>query len=108
VECYNKNVACLEGELLHERFGMAGPASVTSCSFLTSSLAECGAFAEGRASAKERMGIAEAADQPYSCILAYWAVGFRALHQGDLHEAIFALERALDLAWGAHIRFLVL
>ena len=84
VECYRKNVACLHGELLHERFGLPGLASVLSRSFLTCSLAECGAFAEGRAPAEEGVRIAEAADHPYSRVMAYWAVGFRYLRQGEL------------------------
>ena len=107
VECYRKNVACLHGELLQERFGLPGLASVVSRGFLAFSLAECGAFAEGRARAEEGVRIAEAADHPYSRVLAYWAVGFRALRQGDLHQALPVLERALDLAQGAHIRLLV-
>ena len=57
-------------------------------SFLTCSLAECGAFAEGRAPAEEGVRIAEAADHPFSRVMAYWAVGFRSLRQGDLHQAI--------------------
>ena len=43
------------------------------------------------------------ADSPYSRTLAYWAVGFRALCKGDLHQAIPALGRALDLAQVAHL-----
>jgi tetratricopeptide (TPR) repeat protein len=50
--------------------------------------------------------MAEAADHPYSRVLAYWAVGFRALRQGDLPQAISVLERALNLAQGGHIRLL--
>jgi tetratricopeptide (TPR) repeat protein len=80
---------------------------VVSRSFLTLSLAECGAFAEGRAAAEEGVRIAEAADHPYSRVQAYMAVGFRALRQGDFLQAIPVLERALDLAQGAHIRLLV-
>ena len=67
---------------------MTGLASVVSRSFLACSLAECGAFAEGRAPAEEGVRIAEAADHPYSRVMAYWAVGFRSLRQGDLHQAI--------------------
>ena len=107
VEFYRKNVACLHGALLQERFGLPGLASALSRSLLVSSLAECGAFTEGRAPAEEGVQIAEAADHPYSRVLAYWAVGFRALRQGDLPQAIPVLERALDLAQGAHIRLLV-
>ena len=107
VECFRKNVAYLHGEQLHEHFGLPGLASVVSRSFLTFSLAECGAFAEGRARAEEGVRIAEVADHPFSRVMAYRAVGFRSLRQGDLHQAISVLERALDLAQGAHIRFLV-
>jgi tetratricopeptide (TPR) repeat protein len=103
VECFQKNVTCLHGALLHERLGLPGLASVFSRSHLVASLAECGAFAEGRAPAEEGVQIAEAADHPYSRVLASWAVGLRALRQGDLPQAIPVLERALDLAQGAHI-----
>jgi tetratricopeptide (TPR) repeat protein len=107
VEYYRKNVACLHGALLQERFGFHGLCSVHSRSILGAALAECGAFTEGRAPAAEGVRIAEAADHPYSRVLAYWAAGFRALRQGDLPQAIPMLERALDLAQGAHIRLLV-
>ena len=107
VEYFQKNVACLHDKLRHERFGLPGLASVASRSFLTFSLAECGAFAEGRAPAEEGVRIAEAADHPFSRVMAYRTVGFRSLCQGDLHQAISVLERALDLARGAHIRLLV-
>jgi DNA-binding winged helix-turn-helix (wHTH) protein/tetratricopeptide (TPR) repeat protein len=104
VDFFQKNVACLHGELLYERFGAPGPASLTSRSFLTCSLAECGAFAEGRAAAEEGVQIAEATDHPWSRVQAYRAVGFRALRQGDLHQAISVLERALSLVQEAYLR----
>jgi tetratricopeptide (TPR) repeat protein len=76
---------------------------VLSRSFLVASLAECGAFTEGRALAEAGVQIAEAADHPYSRGSAYWGVGFLSLHQGDLHQAMPMLEHALNLAQGAHI-----
>jgi class 3 adenylate cyclase/tetratricopeptide (TPR) repeat protein len=103
VGCFQKNVACLHGELLHERFGLPGLASVLSRSFLARNLAECGTFAEGRVPAEEGGRIAEAADHLYSRVVAYGAVGFRYLGKGDFHQAIPVLERALDLAQGAHL-----
>jgi len=103
VECLQKNVACLRGELLHERFGQTGVFSAVSRSHLARNLAECGAFAEGRVPAEEGVRIAEGADHPYSRVVAYWAVGFRYLGKGDLHQAIPVLERALDLVQEAHI-----
>jgi tetratricopeptide (TPR) repeat protein len=48
--------------------------------------------------------IAEATDHPYSRVIAYCAVGFLALRQGDFLQAIPALERALKLAQDAYIR----
>jgi class 3 adenylate cyclase/tetratricopeptide (TPR) repeat protein len=107
VEYFRKNVACLHGELLNERFGLSGLASVLSRSHLVYNLAECGAFAEGRASAEEGVRMAEAADHPYSRVLAYLTVGYSSLCQGDLQQAIPVLERALDLAQVAHLRILV-
>jgi class 3 adenylate cyclase/tetratricopeptide (TPR) repeat protein len=108
VECFQKNVASLHGELLQERFGLPGLASVLSRGHLTQNLAECGAFAEGRALAEEGVRIAEAVDHPYSRALAYLCVGNRYLCKGDLHQAISGLERALNLAQGAHIRLIIL
>jgi tetratricopeptide (TPR) repeat protein len=106
MECFQKNVACLRGELLHECFDLPGLASVVSRSFLAWALSECGGFAEGRAATEEGVQIAEAANHPYSRVVAYMAVGFRALRQGDFQRAIPVLERALDLAQRAHIRLL--
>jgi tetratricopeptide (TPR) repeat protein len=106
VEYYRKNVAALHDALLQERLGLHGLAAVVSRSLLGASLAECGAFVAGREPAEEGVRMAEAADHPYSRVLAYWAVGFGALRQGNLQQAIPILERALDLAHGAHIRLL--
>jgi tetratricopeptide (TPR) repeat protein len=104
VEYCQKTLVRLHGELLQERLGLPGLASVQSRGFLTLSLAECGAFAEGRAPAEEGVRIAEAADHPYSRVVAYWAVGWRSLYQGDLLQAIPMLERALDLTQGHRFR----
>jgi class 3 adenylate cyclase/DNA-binding winged helix-turn-helix (wHTH) protein/tetratricopeptide (TPR) repeat protein len=103
VAYFQENVACLHSELCYERFGLHGLVSVLSRSFLVASLAECGAFTEGRALAEAGVQIAEAADHPYSRGSAYWGVGFLSLHQGDLHQAMPMLEHALNLAQGAHI-----
>jgi class 3 adenylate cyclase/DNA-binding winged helix-turn-helix (wHTH) protein/tetratricopeptide (TPR) repeat protein len=107
VECFQKNVACLHSALLQERLGLPGLASVFARSHLVVSLAECGAFAEGQAPAEEGVQFAEAADHPYSRVMALWAVGLRALRQGDLAQALPVLERAFDLVQMAHLRLLV-
>jgi predicted ATPase len=107
VESYRKNVVSLQGDLLQERFGLSGVVSVQARSYLVCILAECGAFAEGRAPAEEGVRIAEAVDHPFSLVMAYWAVGFRSLRKGELPQAIAVLERALDLAQVTHIRLAV-
>ena len=107
VECFQKNVACLHGALRQEHFGLPGLATVLSHSLLVASLAECGAFSEGQALAAEGVRLAEAANHPYSQVMASWAVGFRALRQGDCSQAIAALAWALDLAQRAYLRLLV-
>jgi tetratricopeptide (TPR) repeat protein len=80
---------------------------VFSRSFLVRSLAEYGAFSEGKAPAEEGVRMAEAADHPFSRVVMYRDVGYRSLRQGDLQHAISVLERALDLVQGAHLRALV-
>ena len=107
VEYFRKNVVDLQGASHRERFGLHTPPAVLARSFLVLSLAECGAFAEGRASAEEGMRMAEAAEHPFSRVLAAWAVGFLALRQGDLLHAIPVLERGFALAQREHIRLAV-
>jgi tetratricopeptide (TPR) repeat protein len=104
VEYLHKNVVALQGASHQERFGLHTPPAVLARSFLVLSLAECGAFAEGRTAAEEGMRMAEAADHPFSRALASWAVGFLALRQGDLPQAHPVLERGLALAQREHIR----
>jgi class 3 adenylate cyclase/DNA-binding winged helix-turn-helix (wHTH) protein/tetratricopeptide (TPR) repeat protein len=107
IEFHRRNVACLHGALLYERFGLHGLVSAMSRSSIAACLAECGAFAEARALAEEGVRIAEAADHPYSRVLAYWARGFQTLRQGDLLQALPVLERARDLAHETPIRLLM-
>jgi tetratricopeptide (TPR) repeat protein len=106
MEYCRKNMEAPHGELFHERFGLPALISILSRSFLVCNLAECGAFAEGIIPAAEGVRIAEAADHPLSQVVAYWAVGYRALYKGDLHQAIPMLEHALDLGQVAHLRLM--
>jgi class 3 adenylate cyclase/DNA-binding winged helix-turn-helix (wHTH) protein/tetratricopeptide (TPR) repeat protein len=106
IEVLQKNVTCLHDELLQELFGLHALPAVSSRYSLVYCLAECGAFTEGRAPAEEGVQIAETADHPYSRVLAYYAVGFRALCQGDLHQALPGLERALALVREVSLRLL--
>jgi tetratricopeptide (TPR) repeat protein len=107
VECYQTNMTCLPGALRQERLGLPGLAAVFARSHLVVALAECGAFAEGRGPAEEAVRMAEAAKHPYSRVMASWAVGFLALRQGDLPQAIRVLEQARALVQEAALRLLV-
>jgi tetratricopeptide (TPR) repeat protein len=97
------NVARLEGELLHERFGLFVLPSSFSRSFLAWSFAELGEFAKGAAVGEEGVRIAESADHSFSCGYAYLGMGVLHLRQGDLPRAIFALQRALAVGAFANI-----
>jgi tetratricopeptide (TPR) repeat protein len=93
--------------LRQERLGLPGLAAVFARSHLVVAMAECGAFAEGRVPAEEGVQMAEVAQHPYSRVMAWWAVSFRVLRQGDFPQAILVLERALALVQGADLRLLV-
>jgi tetratricopeptide (TPR) repeat protein len=95
---FRNNVESLHGELIRERFGEAGPASVLSRFWLVVSLAELGEFVEGIARGEEGVQIAETVDQPWSLIGAYYGVGSIYLRKGDLTKAISELEHALELS----------
>jgi tetratricopeptide (TPR) repeat protein len=105
IELLGRNVACLEGELLHTYFGSSVPLSVSSRTSLVNCLAELGEFAEGIARSEEGVRIAEAVAHPISFIFAYGCVGRLYLHKGDVHKAIPALERALAFCQGAHLPY---
>jgi len=92
-----RNVESLAGDLLRERFGMAGLPAVISRAWLARCLAELGAFPEGITHAEEAVRIAEAVDHPNSLIHAYLGIGFLSLRTRDLSRAISVLERSLDL-----------
>jgi class 3 adenylate cyclase/tetratricopeptide (TPR) repeat protein len=103
IDCFGRNVASLTGDLSRELFGMAALPAVLSHSYLSWSLAELGAFAEGTARGEEGLRIAEAADHPFSLIWAYAGIGKLALDKGDVHRGIPVLERGLGLCQHWHI-----
>jgi tetratricopeptide (TPR) repeat protein len=82
---------------------MTGLPSVLSRAYLSWSLAELGAFAEAIGRAEEGVGIAEAADHPFSRIWAYGGIGKLYLDKGDVHRGIPLLERSLEICQDRHI-----
>ena len=97
-EYFKSNVESLQGDLLREHFGEAGPASVLSRLWLVVVLAELGEFVEGAARGEEAVQIATSVDQPWSIIGANYSVGFLHLRKGDLDKAIPVLEHAFQLS----------
>ena len=97
IDCLGWNVASLEGDLLRERFGMTGMPAVLSRVYLSWSLGELGAFAEGATRGEEGVRIAEATDHPFSLIWAYAGIGKLYLSKGDFHRSILVLEQGLRL-----------
>jgi class 3 adenylate cyclase/tetratricopeptide (TPR) repeat protein len=91
-----QNVASLEGDLLYDRCGMeTGLPSVFSRSWLATCLGERGEFAAGIAHGEDGVKIAEAADHPFSLIVACVGLGGLYLLKGDLEKAVSVLERGL-------------
>jgi class 3 adenylate cyclase/tetratricopeptide (TPR) repeat protein len=97
IDVLGQNIAVLKGELLQERFGLAGPAAAFSRARLVWCLTEVGAFAEGRVRGAEALHIAEAADYPYCLVAAHFAAGYLYLRKGDLSQAVAMFERCLTL-----------
>jgi class 3 adenylate cyclase/tetratricopeptide (TPR) repeat protein len=106
MEFLRRNVAELQGELAGERFDLIAPASVLSLTWLVLCLSERGEFAEALALGEEAASIAGTLRHPYSLMLTRFAIGSLRLRQGDLIEAIPALERALALGRAESIHLL--
>jgi class 3 adenylate cyclase/tetratricopeptide (TPR) repeat protein len=108
IACFERNVVCLKGDLIRERFGMPGLPSVNSRAWMVWCLAEQGAFAEAMEGGEDVVhlaeALAEAMDHPFSLSTAYWGVGHLYLRHGDLDKAIPAFERALEVSQVGHIR----
>jgi len=88
----------IQGDLLHERFGLAGLPAVLARAWSTRALAELGEFEEGQVRGAEGLRIAEAAKQPLSLVVACWALGYLHLQQGKIEAAIPLLERGVHIA----------
>ena len=102
--CLRRNVESLTGELLYARFGQGFLVSVFSRAWFVWCLAEVGEFDEGLTWGEEGIQVAEAVDQPFSLMAAYYSVGSLYLQRGDFHQAIPVLERNLALCQAANNR----
>ena len=100
-----ENLAHLTGERARERFGMTGLAAVLSRNVLARALAEQGRFAEAFAVGEESVRTAEAADHPYSRIIASNHLGYVRLRGGLLVDAVSVLERGRAVSEATGIWF---
>jgi class 3 adenylate cyclase/tetratricopeptide (TPR) repeat protein len=101
-----KNVEALQGELLHQRFGLPFVASAASCGWLIRCLAEVGEFAKGLAHGEEAVRVAEAVDDSFTLIDAYYSVGYLCLRKGEIPKALPVLERSFALVQTRNVPYL--
>jgi len=102
-ELLRRNVTALSGNLAHARFGLPGPLSAFSRTWLGLCLAELGEFDDGAAVIEESLRIAEAVSLPYSLIQALYGTGLLYLRKGEPQTATAALQRGLELTRLWHI-----
>jgi len=90
----------LQSEFAH-KLGLPYSPSVFSRAYLISCLAERGEFPAGLSCGEEAMRIAEALDQPFSVVAAYYGLGLLSLRQGQLDRAIPLLQQSLNVCRSA-------
>src|SRR5215510_5455520 len=105
MDANRRAMALLEGAQRYERFGEPLLPAVRCRTYLSLSLAEVGAFAEGIAVGEAGLRIAETVKHPGSLVEAYRSVGRPYLRQGDLPQALTLLERAVGLCEDADLPF---
>ena len=93
-EHLTKALRLVEGELVHQRFGLHGFPSAILRSYLAWGLAERGDFGAAIARGREGVEIADAVHHAYSQAYASWGLAFAHVLRGDLAEAARILERA--------------
>jgi tetratricopeptide (TPR) repeat protein len=91
-----KSIEPLHGELVYERFGLAGLPAVLARVYLAACLAEVGEFSEGIVVAEEAMRIAQDTAQPYNLIIASTGIGRVCFRQGDFRRVMGVLEAGLQ------------
>jgi tetratricopeptide (TPR) repeat protein len=95
IEVLGRNVELLKEKLVNEHFGLAALPSVYSRTWLAWSFAELGEFREGLQVGRDEVKIAEAAGHPLTQINALFGIGYVHLKQGNIGDAVAALERAV-------------
>jgi len=104
IRSLKRNVARREGPRPLERFGAIGSVAATSRAWLSYCHAERGEFAEGIATARAGLRIAETARDPFGQIEACYGVSVVYRRQGNIARAVPMLERAVQLCRDSHIQ----
>src|SRR5262249_48327599 len=86
------------GDQLYESFGASALPAVLSRAFLAQVFADQGAFPEGGLQGSAALTIAEAAQQPFSQVIARWGLGYLYVEQGKTEAAIPLLEQGVEMA----------
>jgi class 3 adenylate cyclase/tetratricopeptide (TPR) repeat protein len=105
MDANRRALALLEGEQRYERFGQPVLPAVRSRTRLSLCLAEVGVFAEGIAVGEAGLHIAEEVKHLGSLVSAYQGVSRPYLRQGNLHQALPLLERAVSICEDADLPF---
>ena len=87
----------MRGRPESERLGFTGLATVLGNLWLSRSLSDLGELAEARIRAEEALRVATTADQPFSLIAAYLALGPVHLHLGHFDAAAAAFRSGAEL-----------
>jgi tetratricopeptide (TPR) repeat protein len=87
----------LQGERIHEQFGVAAFPAVLSRAWLARVLAEQGRFDEGDAHGHEAIRMAEVLDHPYSLMFACLGLAYLNSVRGELSQTTHLLEHAVAL-----------
>jgi len=88
-------LAAVDGPLSRERWGMAGPVSVSARIWLAASLADVGEFDDALGCAHEGLALAEGVEHPWSTAGSHMTLGFILLNRGLPDEAAPVLDRGI-------------
>ena len=91
-------MAGVQGDLVRERWGLAGLVSVAARMWLAATLADVGQFDEAIECAGMGLAIAEQADHPWSRAVSYMTMGLVQLSRGEHELAAPVLDRGIAFA----------
>ena len=106
-DLFARALALLPEDRVHELFRMSSLPAVVSHTFLSWAQLLLGEMDAADTHAREGVRIAEAAEHPYSAMIAYHVLALGPLVRGDFPAAIATLEQALEICRKREIRFIM-